>query len=126
MYINYNLYFSTTSNVSSNECSDFAATKEVEIDENHIRPASKRPKKSDDMLETITAIMKKPIKINVTSETQVEKPLSHTSDKKSSDNIDNVLKTINNLLHEMPGNEGFNFGLKLLHLTTGKEKNQNK
>lgn len=70
------------------------------------------------MLETISAIVKEPIKINVSStETQIES--KKISDK--ADNISNILSVINNLLHEMPENEGFYFCLKLLQLTTDKE-----
>lgn len=99
---------STTSNVSSNEIN--------ESDVEDTRSTCKRRKK-DNIYETISALVKEPINVNVTSANIQSEP-KKISDK---DNINNILAIINNILHEMPENEGFNFGLKLLHLTNEKE-----
>lgn len=115
--------FRTTSNISSSEysdCSSQSCSNEEQIKEHVGRPFKRHKKsESDNLLETISAIVKQPIKI-VSSEPQSSQAEPENVPKKQ-DNINNILAIINNILHDMPEKEGFNFGLKLLHLTTEKE-----
>lgn len=65
------------------------------------------------MLETLSSIMREPIKIDISS-LQIEKP------RESQDNISNIINVIQNLLRDFPNNEGFPFALKLLQLISEK------
>lgn len=83
--------FNTTSNVSSNEYSNCASTNKILKIKKYTCPMLKRRKRSnkDDMLETISAIVNKLIKINVSlAETQIEP-------KKLSDKVDNINNRLN-------------------------------
>lgn len=90
---------------------------ELEEDAAHIQ---KRQKKSNnDILETLSSIMKEPIKIDISS-LQTENTIQAPESAQSQDNITNIINVIGNLLREFPGNEGFSFALKLLQLTSEK------
>jgi len=74
---------------------------------------------NSDMLETLSNIIKKPIKIDISS-LQAEKTVRASEPVQSQDNITNIMIVIGNLLHEFPHDEGFSFALQLLQLTSEK------
>jgi len=84
----------------------------------------KRRKRSNnsEMLETLSSIMREPIKIDLTS--LPEKTVSERAPEsvQSQDNISNIIIVIGNLLRDFPDNEGFSFALQLLQLTAEKKK----
>lgn len=85
----------------------------------------KRRKKSNnsEMLETLSSIMREPIKIDLTSLPEKIIPERVPEPVQPQDNISNIIIVIGNLLREFPGNEGFSFALKLLQLTSEKKIN---
>lgn len=108
------LYFSATTNVPS-KSSDCASTSEIsEVEEDSVHMQKRRKKSNNsDILETLSSIMREPIKIDASS-LQVEKSCE------SQDNISNIINVIQNLLRDFPDNKGFHFALKLLQLTSEK------
>lgn len=81
----------------------------------------KRRKKSgnSDLLETVTSIMREPIKIEASS-LQKEDTVPASVPVQSRDNIGHIMTLIENLLRDFPGNEGFSYGLQLLQLASEK------
>lgn len=84
----------------------------------------KRRKKSDnsDLLETITSIMREPVKIDPSFPKEDSVPAYVPASKpvQSQDNISHIMILIENVLREFPGNEGFSYGLQLLQLASEK------
>lgn len=89
----------------------------------------KRRKRWDnnDLLQTVTSIMKEPIKIEASSLLK-EDTIPASGPVQSApvqsvpvqDNISHLMTLIENLLREFPRNEGFSYGLQLLQLVSEK------
>ncbi|CAL1672259.1 unnamed protein product [Lasius platythorax] len=107
----------TATNIPS-KSSDCASTSEISEFEEEAAHMQKRRKRSNnsDMLETLSSIMREPIKI----ETSLQAEKTVRAPEPAQDNITNIIIVIGNLLREFPNNEGFSFALKLLHLTSEK------
>ncbi|KAM0731598.1 hypothetical protein ACS0PU_001140 [Formica fusca] len=102
----------------SSDCASTSEISELEEDAAHMQKRRKRSNNSD-MLETLSSIMREPIKID-TSSLQAEKTVRAPESAQSQDNITNIIIVIENLLREFPDNEGFLFALKLLQSTSEK------
>lgn len=98
LYLIVALYFSTSTNISSEY--ESASTSEITAIEKNAGSIQKRKKRSSnsDMIETLSAIMREPIKIDTTS-LQIENIVQ------SQDNLSHIMTLIGNLLREFPNNE---------------------
>lgn len=85
-------------------------------------PMRKRRKRyNNDLIETVTSIMKEPIKIEASLlQNEVTIPASVPVPVQSQDNISHIMTLIGNLLREFPDNEGFSYGLQLVQLVSEK------
>lgn len=73
----------------------------------------KRRKRWDnnDLLQTVTSIMKEPIKIEASSLLKEDTIPASAPVQSVQDNISHLMTLIENLLREFPRNEGFSYGL---------------
>jgi len=114
----YILFCSNVTNITTN-CSDSlisdASSEVSEIDEN-IRPTKRRrnSNNSRDMLDTLSAIIRELITINIGRTLQFK-----SKNMPTQDNIGHIIALIGNILREMT--DGFSFGMKLLQITTEKK-----
>lgn len=85
----------------------------------------RRRSDNDDLLKTVSFIMKQPVKIDASSLQQMRQEATVSACVPTpvplQDNISHIMKLIENVLREFPDNEAFSYGLQLLQLVSEKK-----